>query len=559
MIAGTEDHNSLFGEICIHRGYVSLNQLEESLQDQVRNRKKGVKILLGQILVKKGFLTTDQFVEVLKIQEEFLIKCETCGTVLDIRYHNHSRTLLCEKCGRSFDSPTTVIRALEEVDMEKLKELDIEPAKKKQLGRYRIIRDLGEGGMAKVFMAHDTTLNRIVALKVIKPTKDKNVLNKFLQEARIITRLNHPNIASVHDLIHENGQYYFVMEYVEGNNLDELLFQKRLDLKQSAGILAQIARIIHHAHKKGVVHRDLKPSNIMITEGGKAYVMDFGIARELEDNYDTTRFGVLVGTPCYMSPEQFQGKEVSAKSDVYSLGVILYKILTGRDAFKGKDDDELYKKIINEYPVSPKKINKDVDSDIEVICVKAMLKNPLDRYDSAQELAEDIENYLQGKMIRSRHYPLRARVMRKVSDMKSNPWVKYFALILLIAASVFIGAYGVRIFQSNEHKESIDHENYFLSLYEIVNYKTNVTGDQIGAKKNSEAAVKEFESILKESKANNKSIQPHIRYCAGVIYCNLKLYDNALEQFNISASTENPDTTPSKQAIEQINKIREKK
>ena len=206
-----------------------------------------------------------------------------------------------------------------------------------KLGRYQIIEELGRGGMAVVYKAYQSSLNRYVAIKVLPPqfTFDEEFVQRFLREAQSAAALHHPNIVTIHDVSHEDGYYFIVMEFVEGKTLDRLMAESgRLSLPRIQRIVSQVVNALDHAHQQGLIHRDIKPTNIMVDEQRNDHVtlMDFGLVRAAEGS-GLTKTGTIVGTPEYMSPDQAEGQDVDARTDIYSLGVVLFKMLTGRVPF----------------------------------------------------------------------------------------------------------------------------------------------------------------------------------------------------------------------------------
>jgi serine/threonine protein kinase len=268
-----------------------------------------------------------------------------------------------------------------------------------QFGRYRILRPLGQGGMGSVYLAHDTQLDRPVALKVphFQPEDGPQVRERFFREARAAATLAHPNLCPVHDVGEINGTPYLTMAYIEGQPLSHLLrdgqpWPQRL----AAKVVRKLALALQEAHARGVIHRDLKPANIMINARKEPVIMDFGLAhRAGPDNPRLTQTGQILGTPAYMSPEQSQGNQpvVGPNSDIYSLGVILYELLTGRLPFEGPAPLILGLRAVHE-PEPPSKHRADLDPRLEAICLKAMAKKVEDRYVSAAELAAALTNYL---------------------------------------------------------------------------------------------------------------------------------------------------------------------
>ncbi|MGB3863188.1 MAG: serine/threonine-protein kinase, partial [Candidatus Aminicenantaceae bacterium] len=242
--------------------------------------------------------------------------------------------------------------------------------------RYQIIEELGKGGMGKVYKADDIELREKVALKLIKPeiSSDKNTVERFQNELKFARKIVHKNVGRMYDLGKEEGSYYITMEYVEGQDLKGLIRQSgQLAIGTTISIAKQICEGLVEAHRLGVVHRDLKPSNIMIDKDGQARIMDFGIARSLKGK-GITGAGVMIGTPEYMSPEQVEGKDVDQRSDIYSLGTILFEMVAGRVPFEGDTPFTVGVKHKSEIPVDPREINAQVPEDLSLIILKCLEK-----------------------------------------------------------------------------------------------------------------------------------------------------------------------------------------
>ena len=265
-------------------------------------------------------------------------------------------------------------------------------------GRYEIEDLLGQGGMARVFRGQDKVLGRTVAVKVLSPqfAGDDQFVARFRREAQAAAALNHPNIVSVYDTGDQGDVHYIVMEYVEGRTLRDVIRQDGPLLPERASEIAQaVARALAAAHEGGLVHRDIKPGNIMLTRDGEVKVMDFGIARS--STGDTlTQTAAILGTASYLSPEQAQGAAVDARSDIYSLGCVLYEMLTGRPPFTGDSPVSIAYKHVREDPVPPSQLNGDVPEDMEAVVIKAMAKNQDNRYQTADEMREDLERAAAG-------------------------------------------------------------------------------------------------------------------------------------------------------------------
>ncbi|MBI2901632.1 MAG: protein kinase [Planctomycetes bacterium] len=306
-----------------------------------------------------------------------------------------------------------------------------------EFGNYHILGVLGSGGMGVVYKARQKGLERVVALKVL-PAGDQTpgeIVERFFREARAAAKLCHPNIVPVYEVSSQEGSYFYSMELVEGRTLSEHLKGKPLGAREAVEILEKVARAIQYAHENGVIHRDLKPQNVMVDARGKPRVLDFGIAKTLGTKSGLTDTGSAMGTPPYMSPEQAAGsKSVDARSDVYSLGALLYEILTGRPPFTGETAMEIFRKIATQDPVAPRILNPRAPKELEVICLKALSKERTDRYATASAFAEDLRRHLNGEPIAARPMALARRALRTV---------RRHQVALLLAPSVVLLAAGV--------------------------------------------------------------------------------------------------------------------
>jgi tRNA A-37 threonylcarbamoyl transferase component Bud32 len=267
--------------------------------------------------------------------------------------------------------------------------------------RYTILKPLGGGGMAKVFLAHDEVLGRDVALKVLREqyAEDEEFIERFRREARNAASLSHPNIVSVYDQgrSEEGGAYYMAMEYVPGGTLKERISRVgALEPNAAAEVALQIADALQAAHEKGVIHRDIKPQNVLITRNGDVKVTDFGIARAASSTTRMTDTGHVLGTAGYMSPEQAKGEPVGPQSDLYSLGVVLYEMLTGNLPYEAESALAQAIKHLNEPAPSPKEANPEVSEALDALTMKLLAKNPEERYPNARTLAEDLARALSG-------------------------------------------------------------------------------------------------------------------------------------------------------------------
>ena len=271
------------------------------------------------------------------------------------------------------------------------------------LGRYHILEQLGEGGMAIVYKAYDTRLERDVAVKVIRTEKLTietmgKTLKRFEREAKVLAKLTHPNIVPITDYGEHDEKPYLVMPYLPGGTLKQKL-GKPIPWEDSVRLLIPIARALHYAHQQGIIHRDVKPSNILITQSGEPMLTDFGIAKILldtEETADLTGTGMGVGTPEYMSPEQFQGKGVDARTDVYSLGVVLYEMVTGRKPYQADTPAAVLIKQVTEALPRPKSLVPELPDALEKVLLKALAKNKEDRFQDVAAFGNALENLLMG-------------------------------------------------------------------------------------------------------------------------------------------------------------------
>jgi serine/threonine-protein kinase len=275
-----------------------------------------------------------------------------------------------------------------------------------QFGDYQLVEELGRGGMGVVFRARQLSLKREVAIKMLlrgqlASPDDKT---RFLHEAESVARLNHPAVVPVYEVGEEEGRLFFSMKYVRGETLSSRLAEGALPPRETARMLSAVCRAVHYAHCEGVLHRDLKPSNIIIDENDDPHVSDFGLARPIAGAADLTRTGAVLGTPAYMAPEQAAGNrgQVGTQSDVYSLGTILYHMLTGRPPFQARSPVDVVLMVLEQDPPLPRLVNPAVDRDLEMIALRCLQKPPELRYGSAEALADDLDAYLRDEPIAAR-------------------------------------------------------------------------------------------------------------------------------------------------------------
>jgi serine/threonine protein kinase len=277
------------------------------------------------------------------------------------------------------------------------------------LGKYKILAPLGQGGMAHVYTAHQENLDREVAIKVLPPwyAADRNFVERFNQEARLVARLSHPNIVTIHDFSEQDGHLYIVMQLVDGGTLRHLLDALStgnqngpggtgaMDVLEANRIFQQIASALAYAHEKGIIHRDIKPVNVLMDRANRPILSDFGIAKVLAGSKELTRPGAGVGTPEYMSPEQCKGEHIDRRADIYALGIMLFEVLTGRTPFVGDNYPAIAHSHIYEEPPDPRIFNRLISLPLRDVMLRALQKKPEHRYQHVSEMAKALERAVQ--------------------------------------------------------------------------------------------------------------------------------------------------------------------
>lgn len=281
-------------------------------------------------------------------------------------------------------------------------------------GHYQLLEEVARGGMGVVFKAYDSKLQRSVALKMIlnRNLASPEAIERFHAEAEAAAGLNHPGIVPIYDVGSREGQHYYAMAFVEGPVLSEELNRRRFSIDESVRLVLELSHAVGHAHDHGVVHRDLKPGNILLSASGQPRITDFGLAKRTDRAGDLSVDGQVLGTPGYMAPEQAAGdvERSGPAADIHALGAILYHLLTGHPPFRTALDSLAC--VLEQDPLPPRTLNRRVPRDLNVICMKCLSKDPADRYESAGELADDLQRYLEGELIQARPASVRRRLQR---------------------------------------------------------------------------------------------------------------------------------------------------
>lgn len=443
--------DALFGKAAVLLDYITPQQLNEALQHKEQFAKVQLDMELAQILVNKNY-----------IAENLVEEIRDYANKLPQNVHR--------------DTPTGE---------------NIPKQYQKKIGRYFVISNLGKGAMGEVFKAYDPHLDRIIALKVLTSLENENNVERFQREARTMAQLTHPNIVAVYDIANEDKQYFFSMDLIEGQTLDQLLQNNTLEYDEILTIILKIASAIEYAHSHGVIHRDLKPANILLTHDNEPKVTDFGLAKVAHEDQKLSQKGMIIGTLQYMPPEQAEGnlRLIDQRSDIYSLGAILYEMITSFPPFSAPTFNQLVKKIIKEDPILPRGIRPNVPKQIEAICLKALNKRRENRYQNAKEFIWDLKCFQQGDSIQASAIHLQKLLIHQLRRHRNLAISVASGLILLLVTwLLFFSGSSQDYLQNTLQKVARTRDNF--TTVEALQKKYDFTQPP------SEKAIREIESNL---------------------------------------------------------------
>lgn len=422
-----------FGSLAIKKGFISREQIQECLGIQQELKETGVNEKLGKILIKRGYMTKEQILEILQEQR---------GIGLT------------------------------------------------NLKGFEVVDQLGSGSMGSVYKAKQISMNRWVALKVLSKelSEDRDFLKRFLREAKAVARLHHENIVTGHDMKNEGNLYYFVMEYVEGETLKDIVEEKgALPEENVVAIGYRISRALAHAHEKNMIHRDIKPENIMINAENTPKLTDFGLAKIIDSDAPAlTMAGTTMGTPYYMSPEQVRGDEtIDIRTDIYSLGATLYYALTGTMPFYGKTPMAVMDKHLNEPLEPPRQRNSAISMQMNRIICRMMEKEPEARYTRPKELVNDFEQLLPGDARQSTRISQPHPPVHPAQAPTKNSWASYVIITLIACCALTFGYLIIRNQRPAPDRIQVQIQNLRTELSQIQDELNRIEKRNLTSEENS--------------------------------------------------------------------------
>jgi len=390
---GSSD-SAFFGILAVQEGLLTPEQASKCLEEQLRLEKEGKDRQIGEIMVEKGLIRLEDVSRLLKLQKKVVLSCPNCDASYTVAEELAKKTLSCQRCRaplvlvkRLVSAGTGTVTATGELT---------DTIIGKIFSGCQVQERIGRGGMATVYKGTHLGLNKPMAVKILAVSvRDADMIQRFVTEARAVAKLEHPNIIQVYNVGQKFGFTFILMQYVEGHTLAEILdHRKKIGVGQAIKIVREVVKGLAYAHRHDLVHRDVKPDNIFVTVDGDVKIGDFGLAVEVKKFRKTD---TIMGTPYYMPPEQWRGERQDGRSDIYSLGVTFYYMVTGRRPFEGDGPIMLMEQHLNEPAKPPSGHNPDVPKGVSAVIMKMIAKKPKNRYQTAEELLSDLERVESGR------------------------------------------------------------------------------------------------------------------------------------------------------------------
>lgn len=390
FLTTVEKDNIEFGNLAVALDFLSAQDLQRALKRQEDFRRVGEERRLGEILYRMRLLSREQILLVLRAQGKRILTCAKCRKSYNVKHYKGDETYTCKHCGGALTIPAKPVKTAVHDTAVVDPTVPLPPAKKngnevppklvKLLPGYELVKQLGRGGMGTVYKARDTILDRWVAVKILAPflAENEEYVKRFIREARMLQRLRHPNIVAAFDAGQEWDYHFFIMEYVRGAPLDNVIKKKGKLLERKAlRIVRQAAEGLQFAWEHRIVHRDVKPQNLMITEDRVVKILDLGLSKSVDTDISLTVTGSILCSPAYASPEQAQGvHDLTFKTDVYSLGCSLFQMVTGRLPFEAETPAEFILQHVTKDPPHPLAVNPSLSADMGKLIMKMMEKDP---------------------------------------------------------------------------------------------------------------------------------------------------------------------------------------